>query len=55
MLLNVTVNTAFELTSLQKFLEFATAFNPYQEALFDLLSSTLELLIPNDTDLDPYL
>lgn len=54
MLLNVMINRDFKLTSLQKFLEFATDFNPYQEALFDLLSSTLEILIANNTGLDPY-
>ena len=54
MLSDVMIDKEFKLKSLQKFLEFATDFNPYQEALFDLLSSTLEILIPNDTGLDPY-
>lgn len=43
-----------KLTSLQKFLEFARDFNAYQEAVFDLLSSTLEILIPNNTGSSSY-
>jgi hypothetical protein len=42
-------------TVLSEFVHFASNLNGYQETLFDLLSSIVEILTPNDTDSISYL